>query len=236
MFTFKKSIINSGIFNGMCDVHTHILPSVDDGVHSMDETLQVLSYYEELGIKKVILTPHIMSDLPYNNAEYLSREFENLKNLYKGDIELSLGAEYMLDSDFHKHLKSGKLLPLFENYLLVEMSYAVETANLTSIIAEIMSAGYFVVLAHPERYLYLDYKVYRRLKNMDVLFQLNILSLAGNYGKRVKERATKLLDDGMYDMIGSDLHNLAAFQQSVAKIKLRKTQIGKLLEISKKFQ
>lgn len=230
---FSRKIPIVELLKNFTDCHSHILPNVDDGVRSMDEALQVLSYYEECGIKKVVLTPHIMSDLPCNSAEYLFREFENLKNLYNGDIELSLGGEYMLDCGFRDHLKSGRLLPLFDNYLLVEMSYAVETINLTSIIAEIMSAGYFVVMAHPERYLYLDYRVYRKLKDMNVLFQLNITSLAGNYGKRVKDRAIKLLDDGLYDMIGSDLHSLALFQQYVDKIKLQKKQVKQLMRVSR---
>lgn len=230
-FSRKIPVVN--LLNNFTDCHSHILPGVDDGVRSMDDALHVLSYYEQCGVEKVILTPHIMGDLPHNNAEFLTREFDKLKANYNGSIELSLGAEYMLDSEFHKHLQFGEMLPLYDNYLLVEMSYAVETLNLTSIIEDIMSAGYFVILAHPERYLYLDYKVYGRLKKMDVLFQLNIPSLAGNYGKKVKERAMKLLDDGMYDMVGSDLHNLNSFKESISQIKLKRSQIDNLVDISK---
>ncbi|MFR9511353.1 MAG: CpsB/CapC family capsule biosynthesis tyrosine phosphatase [Rikenellaceae bacterium] len=223
-FSRKISIVE--LLKNFADYHTHILPGVDDGVQTTEEALQILSFYEEQGVKKVIFTPHIMEELPKNSTEFLRAEFAKFQQLYNGKLELSLAAEYMLDSGFNKHLKSGELLCLFDNYVLVEMSYAVATVDYKSIISEIMSRGYFVVLAHPERYLYLRKEEYRELKGMGVMFQLNFPSLLGVYGKGVQERAKWLLEASYYDLVGSDVHNFRYYSDILNRGKLSKSHIG----------
>ena len=234
MFFIKKKIIDSGILKGMYDVHSHILPGVDDGVQTVEESLQILSFYEEQGVRRVIFTPHIMENYPKNNAKFLRAEFAKFQDIYNGDIELSLAAEHMLDNGFNKHLASSELLCLFDNYVLVEMSYATATVNYISIISEIMSRGYFVVLAHPERYLYLRKEEYRELKGMGVMFQLNFPSLLGAYGKSVQERAKWLLKASHYDFVGSDVHKFRHIYSILNTGKLSRSHIGIIKDINDK--
>lgn len=219
-FTHKTPAIE--LFRDFADCHSHILPGVDDGVQSIDESLEVLSYYESLGVRKVIFTPHIMEEYPLNSASTLRAEFAKFQERYRGSIELSLAAEYMLDGRFMEHLKSGDLLTLYDNHLLVEMSCVDAFINIFSMVKEIMSRGYFVTLAHPERYLYLKPTEYSRLKQMGVKFQLNLPSLLGSYGPHVKSRAESLLKDGMYEIIGSDIHSLKYHSRVINGTKVSK--------------
>lgn len=233
LYLLKKRIpiLESGIFNAFTDCHTHILPGVDDGVGTEEEALEILSYYERLGVERVMLTPHIMEDLPQDVSDLRSR-FQRLQSLYTGKIELSLAAEYMLDYSFFSILERGDrgerddMLPLWGDHLLVEMSYAQPVLNIFECVERIMSKGYFVVLAHPERYLYLSPKEYKRLKEIGVRFQLNITSLLGAYGDRVRDRARWLLDGSYYDFLGSDIHNLRYHSGLLNAGKLRKREIA----------
>lgn len=230
MFFRKKRAVDSGIFEGMMDVHTHILPSVDDGVRSTEEALAILDYYEELGMAKVIFTPHIMEDVPQDISD-LKQRFDALKSAYNGNLKLSLAAEYMLDYSFSKLLEKGGVLTLWDNYLLVEMSYAQPVVNVFECVQKIMDKGYFVVLAHPERYLYLSREEYKRLKDMGVFFQLNITALLGAYGSEVQENAAWLLKTSCYDFIGTDIHSLKYHAKMLNDAKLSRKQISILKAI-----
>ncbi|MCM1028584.1 MAG: hypothetical protein NC342_03530 [Pseudoflavonifractor sp.] len=191
---------------GFTDWHSHILPGVDDGVASMDESLAILSRYEEAGIKKVWLTPHIMEDIP-NETAALRRRFSELKEAYHGPVELALAAENMMDLLFIQRLEARDLLPIGDNMLLVETSYFNPPSGLEDILQKIIDAGFTPLIAHPERYFYVsDMARYRQWKSMGALLQLNIISLDGYYGPEVKAKAEALLADGMYDRAGSDLH------------------------------
>lgn len=204
------------VLEGMTDCHSHILPGVDDGFRTVDEALEALEYMASRGVRKLLLTPHIMEDYPANTASFLRGEFERFSSLYKGEIELSLGAEYMLDSKFMSHLDSGEMLTLWDNYVLVETSYMGAAYNIKNVISTIMSRGYFVILAHPERYLYMESSDYQELIDMGVLFQLNLPSISGGYGKAVQKRAQTLLNKSFYSYLGSDMHSLKAFSQRVS--------------------
>ena len=225
MFFTKKKIIDTDIFHNMYDIHTHILPNVDDGVRSKEESLAILDYYEDLGMTKVILTPHIMEDIPQDLSD-LQERFECLKSDYNGSIELSLAAEYMLDYSFFKLLGSDDLLPLWDNYLLVEMSYAQPTVNIFECVQKIMAKGYFVVLAHPERYLYLKRNEYKRLKELRVFFQCNLTALFGAYGDKVRDNAIWLLESSYYDFVGTDIHSLKGHSKILNEARLNKKHIG----------
>ncbi len=232
MFFFKKNLIETQLFSEFTDYHSHILPGVDDGAKSVAESLEILSWYEELGVKRVTLTPHIMEDMPLNNATRLREEFYRLRNIYNGDIELTLAAEYMLDSKFKTHLDSDDILTFDGNFLLIECSYAAAPINLFETIDDIMRRGYFVTLAHPERYLFLTMDDYRRLKDMGVLFQLNILSVLGGYGREVTKRAERLLDLSYYNFCGSDIHNIRVHRKLLSCVKLRKKVIAQLQKLT----
>ena len=230
-FLCKKIIAKSEILNNFTDYHSHILPGVDDGVKSVEEALAVLDSYQKLGVKRVVFTPHIMDDFPKNTAQFLRSQFEEFQRLYTGDIEISLGAEYMLDTKFEKHLNSGDLLPIVDNYLLVETSYINSPINLMDQLGAIQSKGYFVVLAHPERYRYMKNDDYEQLKSIGVLFQLNLLSIVGAYGKGAEQKAKKLLHSGCYDFVGTDIHNLEFHLKVFNDRKLSKKDINAILHL-----
>ena len=187
------------------DFHCHILPGVDDGVRKMEDTLAILKDYESLGITTVWCTPHVMEDCP-NTTEGLKARFSELQQEYKGNITLHLAAEYMMDNLFLERLEAGDLLTI-DGKVLVETSYFNPPANLDETLERIKSKGYFPILAHPERYMYMSKDDYKKYKSSDIFFQMNIGSLKGYYGRHVKKKAKWLRRKGFYDYSGSDLHS-----------------------------
>lgn len=217
-FRKKQTLEESGFFRGFTDWHSHILPGVDDGVQTMEEALQILAEYERLGIKEVWLTPHIMEDIP-NTTCHLRNRFAELQVAYGGHVTLHLAAENMLDKLFEERLEQNDLIPLGKDvkHLLVETSYFNPPIGLQNILLRIKAKGYYPVLAHPERYLYMEDDDYKRLKSMNIKFQLNLFSLHGLYGKDVQQKAYKLKKVGMYDYSGSDLHSLETLKTVLQK-------------------
>ncbi len=222
-FSSKYSLQQSEIFNGWTDRHSHILPGVDDGIQSIEDSIAILTMYEQIGVKKVWLTPHIMEDCP-NTPEKLKVRFEELKSTYQGKVELALSAENMMDSLFVKRLEQGILMPYGDNKdeLLIETSYVQPPMRMEAILKDVQKAGFTPVLAHPERYLYMDAEKYENIKEMGVKFQLNITSLIGAYGNQVKERAEYLLSEGYYNYSGSDAHSYHAIQRAFEHKNLKK--------------
>lgn len=215
-FRKKHTLEDSGFFRGFTDWHSHILPGVDDGVQSMDESLQILAEYERLGVKEVWLTPHIMEDIP-NTTEKLRGRFAELKAAYQGSIVLNLASENMLDNLFEERLEKNDLLPIGKDgkHLLVETSYFNPPIGLNNILLRIKAKGYYPVLAHPERYLYMNVSDYQRFNSIGIEFQLNQFSLFGLYGKEVQKRAKMLQKQGMYNYIGTDLHRISTLQNAL---------------------
>lgn len=171
-------------------------------------SLAILNEYENAGIKQVWLTPHIMEDVP-NTTEHLKHEFDALKTAYNGSVTLRLASENMIDSLFYERLKSNDFLPIGDRHdmLLVETTMFIAPYDFEDTLQAIMSEGYYPLLAHPERYIYIQsIKDYERIKTIGVRFQLNLLSLVGMYGKTVQQKAQDLLKHGMYEYFGSDLH------------------------------
>ena len=219
-FRNKQTLEESGFFRGFTDWHSHILPGVDDGVQSMEESLQILAEYERLGVKEVWLTPHIMEDIP-NTTEKLRVRFVELKAAYQGTVMLHLASENMLDNLFEDRLEKNDLLPIDKDsrHLLVETSYFNPPMGLNNILLRIKAKGYYPILAHPERYLYMNENDYQRLKSINIQFQLNQFSLFGLYGKDVQKRSKELQKWKMYDYIGSDLHTMKVFN-NILQIKI----------------
>lgn len=224
MWPFRKTITfaRSGILKGMTDCHSHLLPGVDDGVGTLDESLRILDMMEKHGVRKVWLTPHIMEDIP-NETVILQEKFQELKRSYNGTLELALAAEYMMDNLFEERLEKDDLLPLEEGkrYLLVETSYFNPPMRLLSMLKHIQEKGYHPLLAHPERYEYMQMADYKALQQVGVAFQLNIPSLAGMYGRHVQKKAEALQEAGMYTLHGNDTHSLIFFQNLLNE-KIRK--------------
>ena len=231
-FNSKKKLIDTGIFNGATDWHSHILPGVDDGIQTMKDSLEALSYYESIGIKEVWLTPHIMEDIPNTTSELRAR-YEELQNEYSGTIKLHLAAENMIDNLFNERLKEKDFLPIGskQDHLLVETSYYQPPIDLYGTLKRIQEEGYIPILAHPERYGYMSDKDYDKLSSMKVLLQMNIVSLAGGYGKPAQDKALMLLNKGYYSFIGSDLHRLRSFTEAINTKSLKKDTVSQLKRI-----
>ena len=211
LFNRTVNIAEYGLFAGRTDWHCHILPGVDDGFKCMEDSLRALALYEKAGIQEVWLTPHIMEDIP-NTTSALKERFAELQEAYKGPIVLHLASENMMDPLFGERLEAGDLLPLPDKRLLVETSYFNPPIDMDGILRAVKSKGWFPLLAHPERYMNMDTRRYKELKENDIEFQLNITSLIGAYGPEVKARAEKLLLAGMYNYSGTDLHRVSSFE------------------------
>ena len=208
-FSSKVSIADSGLLDGFVDFHCHLLPGVDDGVQKISETLSILDLWEQQHVSEVWLTPHIMEDIP-NEPDTLKSCFEELKSQYHGSIRLHLAAENMIDNVLKERLANDNLLPLGQqgNHLLVETSYFNPPYDMDESIHDVLAKGFYVVLAHPERYNYMESADYKRLKDQRILFQLNVPSLVGAYGKKVQQKAEMLLDNGFYDLCCTDTHSI----------------------------
>jgi protein-tyrosine phosphatase len=206
---FKKKNIVSDIEWLGVDIHSHLLPGIDDGSPNVEQSVFLIKSLSELGFSKFICTPHIFQEL-YPNTEQtiLSALASTKKALAENNIsvEISAAAEYMIDEMFQ--VKQG-LMVMPGNYILVEMSYLNETPNVDKVIFDLQILGYKVILAHPERYnfYHTNYGKFKRYKDMGVLLQLNVLSVTGYYGKEVKRAAEHLLENKFYDLAATDLHN-----------------------------
>ena len=195
------------------DIHSHTLPAIDDGSQSLQESIEMLKGFIDAGYKKIICTPHIMVDAYKNSPAKIRQALALLKEeaFKEGlNIQIAAAAEYYLDDGFLEHLKSGDLLTFGDNYLLFETSYMDKPINMEDFIFEIQSSGYTPVLAHPERYRYIKdlEQEYSRLKDLGVLFQVNLNSLNGGYGKEAKRKAEFLVKNGYVNFLGSDAHGL----------------------------
>ncbi len=204
----NKACVSDSPFKGLTDAHSHILPGVDDGVSKLEQSLEILAEYEKMGFSKIWLTPHIMEDVP-NSTTHLREVFNKLSDAYTGSIELCLGSENMIDNLFQERLDVNDLLPMSNNNLLVETSYFTPPYGLYDTLKDIMRRGYRPLLAHPERYVYMDNAEYDRLHEMGVKMQLNILSVIGFYGRLAQSKASHLLKKGYYATFGSDLHRMS---------------------------
>lgn len=212
IFRKKEYLIDH--LQGCVDIHNHILPGIDDGAASIDQSLILLQRFQNMGITDFVCTPHIMNDYYPNTPATILPALEkvhkalDLNNGLNG-IKVRAAAEYMLDQNFMELLESEQILLLKDNYILVEMSYFQAPINLKEILFQLQTKGYKPVLAHPERYAYYhskDLTKYEDLKNRGCLFQINALSLSNHYGPGIQRAANQLLEGGMIDFIGSDVH------------------------------
>ncbi len=211
LFTFfeKKNFILD-LFDNATDIHNHLLPGIDDGAATIEDSLEMLKQYQELGFKKVIATPHIMESYYNNDNLSIEMAYLKLKNSTSTEgIELSYAAEYMMDGNFLRLKNEKKILPLKENKVLVEMSFFQQPNNMYEILFDLRSKHYLPIMAHPERYPYMSVSAIKDLKPRGCMLQLNLLSLIGHYGKNVQKTAIKLLEDEAYDFFGTDAHKVA---------------------------
>jgi tyrosine-protein phosphatase YwqE len=194
------------------DMHSHLIPSIDDGAASMTDSLSLIKELKEIGFSKIITTPHIKHDHYKNNPEIILNGLEALrKELKANDIDMSVSAaaEYYVDDVFMGMLEANELLTLKDKEVLIEFSFMFEPVNLLNTLFTIQTRGYRPVIAHPERYVYYHQKpeFYSELKDRGCLLQLNTLSIFGYYGRREQQIAEELLENSLYDYCGTDIHH-----------------------------
>ncbi len=225
MFSLFKSKpkLASLLPSNYVDIHSHLLPGIDDGAKTIDDSKFILESMLGFGFNQVITTPHTIKTVWNNTKEGIESTYEKTKTELEeltSKVQLRAASEYMMDENFVALFKSEKLLTLKDNYVLVEMSYLNPPIQLLDILFELQLEGYKPVLAHPERYNFYHSKPkeFDKLKKAGCLFQMNLLSSVGYYGKEVSAAADKLLANEMIDFVGSDIHHaqhIEAFQNKI---------------------
>lgn len=213
---FKKpvSTFSSDYFPIVTDIHSHILPGIDDGSPDIETSILLVEGLIKLGVSHSIATPHIIGDLYRNNYDTINNALTALRNALEEKqlkFKINAAAEYMLDAYFLELLqKKIPLLTLKNNLILTEFSYAERPFNVEKIVFAVITEGYQPILAHPERYAYYhnDYKQYHHLADLGFLLQVNLLSLTGYYGKAVAKAAAYIIKNKLVSFTGTDLHHL----------------------------
>jgi len=225
LFKKKENVQPDLSFIG-ADMHSHLLPGLDDGLKTIEESVACINELYNLGYRKLICTPHIIADMyPNDRKTILPKLDEVRKALRENNIQMTVeaAAEYMVDLEMEKHVLSGEpLLTFGDNLILIEMSYVAPSPNIEQMIFQLRIKGLQPVLAHPERYIFYhnDFENYQRFVDLGCLLQLNLLSLLGYYGKQIKLIAEKLLKNKMIDLVGTDMHHerhLAALKELASK-------------------
>ncbi len=214
MFNFFKKKTTPSELYFTTDIHCHIIPGIDDGSPDASTSADLIERMQGWGIKRIIASPHVTQDTFENTPATIAPAFDTLNaelSARGNNIEITHSAEYRIDEFFIAQLETGNIVPLPNNYLLVENSFIQEPWNLDQLLFDLKVRGYKPILAHPERYFYYYGKRnrYEEIHNAGTLFQVNLLSLAGHYGKDEKSIAEYLLDKGWVDFIGTDLHRHA---------------------------
>lgn len=200
------------------DVHSHFIPGIDDGAQTIEDSLTLIQGMTQLGYKKVITTPHIMSDTYRNGPENILPGLEKVREALQQNgitTQIEAAAEYYIDADLEEKIKGKKLLTFGKkNYVLFEMPFVGEPTNLNSVIFELQLAGYTPVMAHVERYPFWHHQPEKiiSLRDKGVIIQMNISSLTGYYSPAVKKVAEKLIDENAIDLVGSDCHHTGHLQ------------------------
>ena len=231
MFNFftksGKAVVPDLSFIG-ADMHSHLLPGIDDGLQELEQSVAFITDLQKLGYSKLICTPHILSDMyPNSPATILPKLAMVQAALQKAgiDIKVEAAAEYMIDHEFTEliaHTKKEELLTIGKDYILVEMSFLSPFPNFEKVIYDLRILGLQPVIAHPERYHYYhnQFSQYERFKDLGCRLQVNLLSLSGAYGPQVKKIAEKLIKNKMTDFLGTDMHHekhLAMLKKLAAK-------------------
>ena len=214
LFSKSKPVTTKADFSLLkADMHSHLIPGIDDGSPDMQTSLQLIRGMKDLGYSKLITTPHIMWDMYKNTRELILNKLEDLRAAVKAEglaVEINAGAEYFLYDYVAGLLRNNEpLLTVSGKMVLVEFSLAQPSMSLKAILFEMQMQGYQPIIAHPERYIYLEQNkdFYEELKDIGCLFQLNLLSLSNYYGKSVHELAHYIIKKGYYDLVGTDLHH-----------------------------
>lgn len=226
LFSFFKSPAYSANNNPFSvDIHSHLLPKIDDGVQSLKESIELIKKFKLLGYTKLITTPHVISDFYPNNREIITNKLQSVQNALKEnniEILIEAGAEYYVDMTFLELIEEQNLITFMNHYVLFETSYHEKPIILEHVISSLLENGYIPVLAHPERYRYLHQNIenYKHLKAQGVLFQVNAKSLY-DHSKVEYKIALKLIKLGLVDFVGSDAHRMRDLKKLESFLKSR---------------
>lgn len=230
MFPFLKSkpALKDLIPQGYVDIHSHILFGIDDGAKTLEDSNFLMESLKSFGFGKCIATPHTIEQVWNNTSEGILNKKQELiqkSPVLTSELKLEAASEYMINEGFITLYENKQLLTLKGNYVLVEISYLSAPLGLYEILFQLQLAGYTPILAHPERYGYFhhNFEEYAKLKKAGCLFQMNLLSSVGYYGKEVCEVANQLLKKGMIDFTGSDVHHKNHIDAFSDKIRLKET-------------
>ena len=207
-----SSIAANWAFLG-ADMHSHFLPGIDDGAKNLEEGLALVKAMANMGYKTLITTPHTMIDFYPNTTGTITEAYHVLKAAIEAEaipIKLRAASEYYIDEHFVQLLEKEPLLTVYKNEVLVEFSMLCPPPMLNEVLFKMISSGYKPIIAHPERYAYFSHQFakFTELRDRGCLFQLNMLSICGYYGRSIRDVAMELLRKNMYDYCGSDMHNL----------------------------
>jgi len=218
----SKPTLKELIPNGFVDIHSHVLPGIDDGAKNIEESIKLISEMKKLGFSKIIGTPHTYCGVYDNNNESILSSYKEISNGISTEIQLDYASEYMIDDSLIIKADKKNLLCLKDNYVLVEMSYIAEPINLYDVLFELQINNYIPILAHPERYRFWfdKKKKFTKLLNMGCKFQINLFSITGYYGRDVMIMADYLLKNNMVDYTGTDIHNIKQLEVFNKKIKI----------------
>jgi tyrosine-protein phosphatase YwqE len=213
MFSFLKSkpLLKEILPNDYIDIHNHILPGIDDGAASIEDTDTLIAGMKELGISNAIVTPHTFFGRWDNTTHDIHTAFEKQsKEAIDNTYIIRSASEYMLDPRLIAGAKTEPLLCIKDNYLLVELHLFTCPMDLYELLFELKIKGYKIVIAHPERYVYFHNNIqkFEKLKDFGVDFQMNLLSLTGYYSKSILQCTQQLLDYNFYDFTGTDIHHV----------------------------
>jgi tyrosine-protein phosphatase YwqE len=214
LFSSKSNKTPFDLSDLKTDVHSHLIPGIDDGSQSMEETIGMLLKFVDLGYQKVITTPHIMQDHYPNTSEIIKKGLEEVRQeIDKLNIPISIeaSAEYYFDEFLFKKIKEGDILTFGDSYVLFELSFVSKPHNLDQLIFDFKTNNYTPILAHYERYPYLydrGMEYVEQLKEKGLKIQVNLNSLTGHYGKAVQKQAELLIDSKLVDLVGTDCHRI----------------------------
>ncbi len=240
IFRKSKPKLSEIIPNGFIDIHSHVLPGIDDGAKDVNEAMTLISNMKKLGFSKVIGTPHVYPGLYENNKDSIKKSFESLikyQNSFK--IEVDYGAEYMIDRQLIKLAEKKNIITINDDYILIEIGFIAAPMDLYDIIFQVKLMGYKIIIAHPERYIFYfnNFSEYFKLKDVGCFFQLNLTSLVGHYGEKVSKISDKLIKNNLIEFVGSDVHNLRHINFFDKKLKIKNIkQIEKTLERNNLFE
>ena len=210
---FREKKPRKSFANLLVDVHSHLLPGIDDGAKSMDDSLAMIRMLIDMGYQKLIITPHVMAHRYPNSTQHIQQVFHSLQTeVIKQQLPISLeiSAEYYLDKTLFEHINNNDLLPFAGNHILFECSFRNEPLSLFDVVFQLKAAGYQPVIAHFERYVYYHNRIEiaQELKSMGCLIQVNLLSFSGYYGKSIQRQSEELLANNLVDIVGTDCHRL----------------------------